>query len=379
MSALIPDPQQLYLEIPSQLQEKAWQESEYIPDSLSRWQVYLNSLLLETFCDYLRQDYSLTPQTVPMEVLESIWVLLNGTAVDIGFRRLILLPTEILDDEEVYIPQEWVDIPSWLGDYYIIAEVNPDEQWVRVIGFTTHKNIKQKASLSHEYREYILSKNELFSIGILGASLEFCQHEITREAVESIPSLEAVQAENLIRRLANPTKNPRLELPFKVWAHLLENADYLIRIAQVRTGRQTEITPVTVISQWLKNVFPESWHSPEKLGIFATATRSFPKDVVRCKQVEIDNCKLFLCLEVSKEKGDKFTVKVELYPGGGNPYLPASIQLILLSNSGKILKNIQARERDNCIAIQRFKAAENFQFQIEIKKDSQSKREYFVV
>lgn len=378
---LIPDPQQqLYLEIPPQLPEKAWERSEYIPDSVSRWQVYLNRLLLETFCHYLQQEYSLHPHTAPMEVLESVWVLLNGTAVNIGERRLILLPTEILDDEEVYIPQEWVDIPSWLGDYYIISEVNPDEHWLRILGFTTHKRLKQQAFFSYEERCYVLSKNELFSPGILGTILEFCPEEITIQEVDSLPAIDSTQAENLISRLANPNVSPRLELPFKIWAYILENQEYLTKIAQARIGCQPLAkNPVTVIRKWLQNSFPQSWQPPEKLGIFATAIRSFDKKLVRCKQVEIGNCRLFLCLEVSKEKRSKFAVRVELYPGDGSLYIPPSTQLILLSKSGEVLKNVQAREKDNCIAIQRFRVAENFEFQIEIKKESQRIKEYFIV
>ncbi len=54
MSLLFAQPQQLYLEILSEDQKLAWQESQQLKDSNSQWRSYLNSLLLYSFVSYIQ-------------------------------------------------------------------------------------------------------------------------------------------------------------------------------------------------------------------------------------------------------------------------------------------------------------------------------------
>ncbi|PSO81051.1 MAG: hypothetical protein BRC41_15925 [Cyanobacteria bacterium QH_9_48_43] len=54
----------------------------------------------------------------PSPALPSFWEVVNGTAIALSGVRLVLIPSEAADLSELRVPQEWVDIPSWGGDYY---------------------------------------------------------------------------------------------------------------------------------------------------------------------------------------------------------------------------------------------------------------------
>ncbi len=161
MSLLFAQPQQLYLEILPDDRDQAWKESQQLNDSSSAWRSYLNRLLLDSFAHYLTEDYCLSPTINHQKHLLSIWSLLDGTLLSIEEQKLVLLPTEAIDDDEVRIPQEWVDIPNWIADYYVIGEINSDEGWIRIKGYTTHSQIQQQASYDSMSREYSLNQNQL--------------------------------------------------------------------------------------------------------------------------------------------------------------------------------------------------------------------------
>ena len=48
----------------------------------------------------------------------AFWEFVNGTAILLNERRVVLIPSEAIDNRELEVPQEWVDIPSWVADFY---------------------------------------------------------------------------------------------------------------------------------------------------------------------------------------------------------------------------------------------------------------------
>ncbi len=46
--------------------------------------------------------------------LPSFWEFVNGTAITVDNLRLVLVPTLAMDEDELRVPQEWVDIPGLL-------------------------------------------------------------------------------------------------------------------------------------------------------------------------------------------------------------------------------------------------------------------------
>lgn len=242
------NPTQLCLPIDAALQAQAWQHSQ-VATPTSQWNVYLNQLCLQTLLPWLREDAPQASPTPNATALPYLWELVNGSAVAWANRRLVLVPTETIDLDEIRIPQEWVDIPNWAADYYLVVQVNPDQAWVRVAGFVTHQRLKQQAQLDHTDRTYALVESDLISdLSALWVSQQLTA-ESTRAPLAEIPNLSTAEATHLIQRLGNPELvNPRLAIPFERWAALLAHGGWRQQLAERRRGLPEQHS----LLQWLQ-------------------------------------------------------------------------------------------------------------------------------
>ena len=154
-------------------------------------------------------------------MLTSFWELVNGSAIALGSQRLVLMPTEATDIDEFRVPQEWIDIPNWRSDYYWAVQVEPDDGWVRVFGFTTHHQIKQAGDYDWRDRTYALAEDDLVAdLAALWAGQELAIPIVTQAEVDPLPTLATAQAHQLIQHLGNTgLLRPRLEVPFQQWLH----------------------------------------------------------------------------------------------------------------------------------------------------------------
>ncbi len=230
-STLIPD--QLYLEIPT---AEPPQAAYSHPGN--RWRAALNQLALEAFLPWLREESAVEAQVWPNRAaLPALWELVNGTAIVWGSQRIVLIPTEAIDLDELRVPQEWVDIPAWAADYYVGLQVNGAEGWVRVWGYTTHQRLKQ-ATYDPSDRSYSLESPAVFAdINILGLAQQFSPQMALRAEVAPLPALPLEQAENLLTRLGNPQLAfPRLQIPFAQWGALLSHGGWRRRLYELRQG-----------------------------------------------------------------------------------------------------------------------------------------------
>lgn len=264
------DPTQLCLTIDAASQTQAWQQSRAFATPNSQWNAYLNQLCLQTLLPYLREE---VPSAHPVPNLPLFWEFVNGAAVAWADRRIVLIPTETIDLDEIRIPQEWVDIPNWVADYYLAVQVNPDQAWVRVAGFVTHAQLKQQAQLDRIDRSYCLEGEALLpDLSALWLSQQFAS-EMTRAEVAAPTALTVPEATNLIQRLGNPTLvMPRLALPFDRWAALISHGGWRQRLAEQRRGLPEQHSPL----QWLQSgisALAAQWSRVEYQASFA-ASRS---------------------------------------------------------------------------------------------------------
>lgn len=231
----------VYLEIDARVQQRAWQTSQTLATPASRWRAYLNQLCLETVRPWLEAESSAGrayPSPQP-PLLPTIWELVDGTAVELGAWRYILLPTEAVDLETLDVPQEWVDIPQWIGDYYLTVLVNLDQGWVQVAHGATHYQIKQTARYDWRDRTYRLNAAEAIGdLNVLWVSQELYPEEVKRMAVAPLPTLAKAQADSLIQRLgqADTTPLPRLAVPFERWGALVAHGGWRRQLAATRWG-----------------------------------------------------------------------------------------------------------------------------------------------
>ena len=177
------DPNQFYLEIAENTLERIWQQIDTYSSVSRRWQAYLNQVALKTFLTWLQEEHAIKARVWPNRAaLPFIWEVVNGTAIEFEGLRLVLLPTDSFDVSEFRVPQEWVDIPSWVADYYVAVQINPDDGYFRVVGYTTHRQLKQKGQYDASDRIYRLDENDLIGdLELLWIARQLCPEEILRE------------------------------------------------------------------------------------------------------------------------------------------------------------------------------------------------------
>ena len=245
------DPTRIWLELDAAVQAEAWQQSQAFATPVSRWTAYLNQLCLAAVMPWLQADHQLQPSPWPNPAaLSSLWEAVNGTCFEFDHTRLLLLPSETIDQDELRVPQEWIDSPDWMADYYLMAQVNLDDGWVCLGPFTTHLQLKTMGQYDWRDRTYSLDDNQLTpDISTLWVERSLYPDAVTHAPVAALPTLPLAQAENLLQRLGDPTHlTPRLEIPFEQWAALLAHGGWRQQLAQRRRGRPARQSVV----QWLQ-------------------------------------------------------------------------------------------------------------------------------
>ncbi|MGB7087093.1 MAG: DUF1822 family protein [Phormidesmis sp.] len=260
----------LYLEIDPRAQARAWQQSRSLSTPERQWNAYLNQLALDAFLSWLKAEGSIAKPSLAAPLLPTVWELVTGSAIDYldsagqnsaaqdragqngpqASARLIVLPTEALDGDELRVPQTWIDIPNWAGDYYLSLQVNPDARWVRFAGFATHQALKSQGSYDWRDRTYSLEASDLTSdLSVLQVAQSLYPEAVKRTALPVLSPMPVAQAHQLIERLAaDSVLEPRLAVGFEQWGPLLAHGGWRRQLAERRWGQRS-----VSISQWLRS------------------------------------------------------------------------------------------------------------------------------
>lgn len=241
----------LWLDFTPQERDAFWKQSRQdSSQDRSRYNAYLNRLCLSTVMAWLEEEKDeLDLESVQVwqsESLPSIWEMVNGTAIAIGDTKIVLIPSDADNNEELIIPQEWVDIPEWKADYYVGVQVDPEECWLKIWGYTSHKQIKEKGEYFNLNQVYSLLKSQLIEdIYIMLAGMEF--NPVTQVEVAPLPVLSAAEAEGLIARLSQATPySPRLDAPFEQWGALLSNDEWRNSLFKRRNNQISEVAETSI-------------------------------------------------------------------------------------------------------------------------------------
>lgn len=283
----------LQLEISPTLQDQAWQQTQQQHSNVAaQYNAYINYVCTYTFREWLEgwlaEEPSFKPTIWPeAESLSSVWEFVNGAAVDLGETRIVLISNEGEDLGKLDVPQEWVDIPSWAGDYYVtlqmVIEGDEDKDWVNVWGFTTHQQLRQEASYSKQERAYTLAADKLIEdLTVMQLTLGV----VVKEEVTALPTLAPSKVKKLMGQLSDKEfYTPRLhpEISFQEWATLLERNELRQELYRRRIESNGEKSPIsTVVSapeeessivnlrQWLQtagsragDILKEGWQAFE--------------------------------------------------------------------------------------------------------------------
>lgn len=216
---------QICLAIPKESQTEVWDKLQGYSYPAAKWTAYLNRLSLEYIIPYFKQEYDceITLAPVPKKP-DSVWEFVTGFALTIDGKRVIVIPDET-DSDEFSIPYEWVDIPEWAGEYYLAVQIRPDSGWLRVFGFATHQQIKQKAEYDRIMRTYTLPQEQVIDdIEVLLTSLAIASNQ--KVEVPALTAIGETQQNKYLATLNQPKLySPRLDLSAEHWATFLSDDD----------------------------------------------------------------------------------------------------------------------------------------------------------
>ncbi|MDZ7961279.1 MAG: DUF1822 family protein [Aulosira sp. DedQUE10] len=393
MTCAFADPREWLLEISPTIQAQSWQQSQVYAQPSSRWCAYINQICLHAFLDWI------STENVPRANVwysfpgtPAFWEFVNGTAIFLEGRRVVLIPSEAIDDRELEVPLEWVDIPSWAADYYLAVQVKPDGEWVRIWGYTTHKELKSLAHYDSVDRTYCIDARHLTKdLNAFSLSYQFCRGEEMKAAIAPLPQLSTEQEENLVQRLGNASMIfSRLAVPFITWGALLENEQWRERLYQQRQQPQSSSVRVN-LSRWLEGIYDNAWEAIETFLPLNSNSLAFNfrsssglsvGSIKRAKLIdlgmEIESQKVVLLVAFIPEDSQQVSIRVQLHPANGE-YLPVNIKLALLLESEEIIQEVQAREQDNYIQLKRFDGEVGECFSIQVAFDSYQITENFVI
>lgn len=169
----------------------------------------------------------------------------------------------------------------------------------------------------------------------------------------------------------------------------------------------TQASPVAAslrvnLSQWLNNVFETGWQTlesvlnpaePDLAFGFRSAVRSadgavlanpdLPNaGILRAKLVDLgmqlSGYPVALIVELQPETEHRSQITLQVHPTGTQAYLPPSLQLIVLDESGLVFLEAQARNADNYMQLQ-FSGLAEEQFSVKVTLGEASIMEDFVV
>ncbi len=100
----------LLLQIAPEDQERGWELADRHSNAIARYHAYLNWLSAKTFLPWVEEWASeeelQTPSIWPNEAtLLSILELVNGTAIQLGETRLVLIPSDEREPESLIVPR----------------------------------------------------------------------------------------------------------------------------------------------------------------------------------------------------------------------------------------------------------------------------------
>ncbi len=392
-------PNRLWLQISAMQKQQAWEQAQRHSNTLSRYNAYLNHIVVYTFLNFLvewlSEESIPQPQIANSDSLHNIWEVLNGTAIVLGEKRIVLIPSETSYLEELCVPQEWVDIPSFAGDYYLAVQVNlgidDSECWMSVRGFTTHRQLKCKAN--NQNRAYLMPVEHLTENLTL---MQVIQGIDVRSPIPQLSTLSQTEAQGLLQLLGNPSiYSPRQHnLPFEKWASLIDNNEWRQQLYQRRIGNLNE-NPKSVVnlSNWLRNIFEVGWESintvinSESQNIaFAFRQREVNITGAAAERVKLidlgmklGNQSVALLLGLSQDEQQRVWIRVQLHPANGEDFLPSNMKLTLLSDSGAVLQTLESRSQDNFIQLKRFICPRGKGFSIQVALDDFNITEYFTI
>jgi hypothetical protein len=333
--------------------ESARQTSEHVANEVARWQVYLNVLaqlgLSQWLGERMPEKAIALDHSLPIGVFGKI---------KLDNFKLSAIATEQILDEVVSFPQQEVASPELATHFYVLVEVLEEQGEVTIRGCLRHDCLSEYLTqndlpfLHEDCYQLPLSLFEtephhlLFYCHYLEPSSISLPTAITESAIGLRPRFAIAGTDNLSKNLLKTR---------------------------------------TKLSNWLSGIVGEYWQAIEQLADpqvnLALNTRNVGKAVSNGRLINLGmqfgDRTVALIVNVMPEAEAKLRVLAQLYPTGGQKYLPANLKITLRSKAGKILQEVQARSQDNYIQLKPFQGKLGKRFSLEISLLEMSLRKDF--
>jgi hypothetical protein len=309
------------------------------------------------------------------------------------------------DREELVVPQEWVDIPAWMGDYYLAVQIDLDDspgerlrqRTMNIWGYTSHQTLRETGTFDQSDRTYSISSDFLVpELNILWIAQMLDLQEIT--TVPPIPSLNVDRSTSAIDRLSQPSPySPRLDLDFNTWAAIVSNHDLRehLHYRRLQVGvLQTVTTPRLSLTDWLKQEFSQTleqgWYLVNDLMVGGERAFMLSRSIVRGGdmsteraklinlQYQLDQTNVIAIVGIKPEGESQVLVSVQVYPAPSSEILPPQLKLSYITDEGEELASVIARSSDCQIQLPLFTADVGTTFNIQLQLDGMSQIEKFV-
>lgn len=389
---VIIDPDSIWLEFSPEEQRAALEQSrsQHYSNDAARWRGYLNHLCLKIFERWLEAEPDLPakPTVWPqLSELPSLWEIVNGTAITLGEIRLVLIPSEEINLEELRVPQEWVDIPNWAADYYLAIQLNLEEHWLKVMGYATHDQLKHEGQSDPMDRTICLNQKSLTDdLNVLWVTRELFSS--CRPVVKPLPVLSSQMVATLLKQLSQPSAySPRLDVPFEQWAVLIANHDWRQQLYQQRWSAIKQQHPVGLpkasvnLSQWVEGIFMAGWQVVEEL-VAPTVLVPVAKGadaIQKAKRISLGDCTVALVVTREPEPDQEISITLQVKPVSGQTTLPTNLQLSAFDQSETIYREVQAKNDDPVIELPRLIGSPGEQFSVKVALGDFSVTQDFVI
>jgi Protein of unknown function (DUF1822) len=378
------DPKTLWLEIAPADIDRATPNPQLYSSPTGINNALLSQLCLDKFQTWLSDREVNNRINLTANELPQIWDVVSGGAIEIDRTRIILIPTDLLDRDELRVPQEWVDLPNWLGDYYLGVQVDLESGLMNISGFTSHRSLKQRGRYSSLDRTYSLDRDLLvpdLDLLWLAAELELSE----RTTVDELPSIALESALESIQQLSAPSSySPRLTLDFEAWGAILDNSNLRSQLYQTRLSRmEIDRAPALIqLGAWLRqeftNAIANGWQNYQ-----AVPTRAPNQAIEQSKlvnlQIDLQQETVVLLIGVIPESSERIRVLARVHPAIGARYLPPQLQLSYLDENGVSLRTVIARTNDDFIQLPAFTCPVGMEFNLQLQLSTARSIERFVV
>jgi Protein of unknown function (DUF1822) len=212
---------------------------------------------------------------------QGISELVNGFCLKVNGHKIIFIPSQNLDITACEIPQEWVDLPNWRGEYYVPIQIDVEAKYLHLWGMITADRVMESASLDSLFHYYQVDGDRMIhNLEVLWASCELAP-TTQGEQISTLVTLSATQAQTSIDRLlATASPNfPRLILPFSEWGAILNHPDYLERYLTTAHRSNFIASQLTNLSDWFEKQAENISHYWETIEHFINPPQ--PRSVFR--------------------------------------------------------------------------------------------------